>query len=163
MIRFVVYGEARSAGSKRAFFKAGMKRAIVIEDNRKSAGWREQLHSAAAQAMNGAPLMDGPLRLEVTFYRPRSKSDLRKNGTPRPSAPTHPATRPDATKLLRALEDALTGIVWRDDAQVCDQRARKEFGEPARVEVLVEVMSVQTSAEVGCKPSLPFVLHEGSC
>jgi len=136
-VQFTVYGEARPAGSKRAFFKAGMKRAIVIEDDRKSAGWRENVAREAAKAMNGDPLLAGPLSLQVTFYRVRPVSHLKKSGGLTSSAPTYPETRPDTTKLIRSLEDALTGIVWRDDAQVCEQYARKEFGEPARVEVHV--------------------------
>ncbi len=46
--------------------------------------------------------------------------------------------KPDATKLVRALEDALTRIVWKDDAQVVTQVVHKRFGEPERAEVYVD-------------------------
>ena len=42
------------------------------------------------------------------------------------------------TKLVRAVEDALTGLVWRDDAQVVVQTVRKRYGHPERAEVLVQ-------------------------
>ena len=48
---------------------------------------------------------------------------LRKN------APEHPTTKPDATKLLRSTEDALTGILWKDDAQIWCQNVTKTYGE----------------------------------
>jgi endodeoxyribonuclease RusA len=89
-VQFTVYGEARPAGSKRAFFKAGMKRAIVIEDDRKCAGWRENVAREAAKAMNGAPLLAGPLSLQVTFYRVRPASHLKKSGGLTSSAPAYP-------------------------------------------------------------------------
>ena len=40
-------------------------------------------------------------------------------------------------KLTRAVEDALTGLVWRDDAQVVDEVLSKRYGAPERVEVRV--------------------------
>jgi Holliday junction resolvase RusA-like endonuclease len=53
------------------------------------------------------------------------------------SAPEWPVARPDALKLARAAEDALTGIVWADDAQIVVERLGKVFGprEGCRVRV----------------------------
>ena len=50
--------------------------------------------------------------------------------------------RPDATKLVRAVEDALTGLVWRDDAQVVIQTVRKRYGHPERAEIFVQEINV---------------------
>lgn len=48
-----------------------------------------------------------------------------------------PETRPDADKLLRAVGDALTGVVYRDDAQLTTVVVRKRW---AKTEgVLVEL------------------------
>jgi len=47
-----------------------------------------------------------------------------------------PATRPsDLDKLVRAVLDALTGIVWKDDAQVVALKATKVQGVTPGVEV----------------------------
>ena len=44
-----------------------------------------------------------------------------------------------ATKLIRAVEDALTGIVWRDDAQVAVQKVAKVYGdEPQGAVITIE-------------------------
>lgn len=146
-IRFVVYGEAQPAGSKRAFVPKGWIRPVLTDANPKSKIWKEQVSREAARVAEGG-LLEGPLRLELAFYRPRPKGHFGKSGV-RPSAPTFPDTRPDTTKLVRGVEDALTGILWRDDSQVCEQLARKLYGEPSRVEVLIEEMTreVQTTAE----------------
>lgn len=80
----------------------------------------------------------GPLALAVVFYRPRPQGHFgsgRNSGRLRDSEPGYPTTKPDTTKLLRGVEDALTGILWRDDSLVCVQQAEKRYGEPARIEV----------------------------
>ena len=53
------------------------------------------------------------------------------------SAPPHPTTKPDATKLVRAVEDALTGVIWRDDSQVVRQWASKVYDDCEGVSVIV--------------------------
>lgn len=135
-LSFTVYGVAQPAGSKTAGQTKG-GRLFVRDSARKGAPWRRQVAQAAGEAMNGAGLLDGALELSVIFKVPRPKGHYGARGL-RPSAPEHPIVRPDVTKLLRAIEDACTGIVWRDDAQVIAQHAYKEYGEPACASVMVK-------------------------
>jgi len=137
-VTFTVYGAAQPAGSKTAGVTKGGK-VFVRDSARKGTPWRRQVAQAAGEAMNGAGLLDGALSLTVRFYVPRQKSHYGARGL-RPSAPDYPTTRPDITKLLRAVEDACTGIVWRDDAQVVAQHAIKGYGEPACAEVEVHTL-----------------------
>ena len=46
-------------------------------------------------------------------------------------------TMPDIDKLARCALDALTGIVFRDDAQIVDLHATKRYGEPERAELTI--------------------------
>jgi Holliday junction resolvase RusA-like endonuclease len=41
-----------------------------------------------------------------------------------------PITRPDLLKLTRLLEDACSGIIWRDDAQISDELLMKRYAAP---------------------------------
>lgn len=134
-LTFTVYGEAQPAGSKTAG-RTTDGRMFVRDAAKRSRPWKTQVAQTAGDAMNGAGLLDGALELSVIFTVPRPKSHYGARGL-RPSAPEHPTKRPDITKLLRAVEDACTGIVWRDDAQVVHQHARKRYGEPACAEVQV--------------------------
>jgi Holliday junction resolvase RusA-like endonuclease len=154
MIRFTVFGEAQPAGSKRAFMRPGMKFPVVVDDNPKSKDFKGSVAREAAKAMNGAALLDGPLFLEVTFYRVRPKGHCGKHGVRR-SAPSHPDTKPDLLKVTRGVEDAMEGIVYRNDSQICGEALVKLFGEPARVEITVS--SIQ-EARAGHKArvALPF-------
>jgi Holliday junction resolvase RusA-like endonuclease len=145
-----VYGEAQPAGSKRALYHSGMRYPAVVDANPASKGWKNLVATEAAKAWDG-PLLDGPLALEVAFYRPRPAAHFgtgRNAGVVKTSAPAYPTSRPDVTKLLRGVEDALTGIVWRDDARVVRQRAEKFYGEPARVEIKVCLLAIQNAGRL---------------
>jgi Holliday junction resolvase RusA-like endonuclease len=92
----------------------------MVEDNPRHADWRARVALAARQAHSGPPLTGALcVRLTFTFDRPRSHYGTGRNtGTIRPSAPQHKTTKPDLDKLVRAVCDSLTKIVWTDDAQV---------------------------------------------
>jgi Holliday junction resolvase RusA-like endonuclease len=147
--RFFVPGIPAPGGSKRAFIIGG--RARLTDACERNKPWRQSVAMFAMAAHRGA-LFTGPLLLDVEFVMPRIKSHFRtgKNaGQIKPNAPMRHTFQPDATKLLRALEDALTGIVWRDDAQVCIQHVSKIYGEKpgAHVEVMELDESVVEEAE----------------
>jgi Holliday junction resolvase RusA-like endonuclease len=158
MIRlaFTVLGKPQPAGSKRAFaIKRGgvpTGKVAVADANPRVKSWQQEVRVAARQAAVDAgidSLFVGPLELRAWFYVPRPRNHYRTGRNShllRDSAPTWPIVRPDTTKLLRGLEDALTGVVWFDDAQVVVQAARKVFGEPARTEVEVRRLPVQVPA-----------------
>jgi Holliday junction resolvase RusA-like endonuclease len=84
----------------------------------------------AARATEAAGLANpaygrDPVGVSFDFRFPRPRSHYGKRGL-LPSAPRHMVTKPDLDKLIRAALDALTGIIWRDDAQVV------RFGEPSK-------------------------------
>lgn len=139
---FTVYGIARPAGSKKAFYNAKLGRSMVVDANDNSRPWKALVSDAAIEATGAGSLLTGPLELVVRFYMPRPKGHQGARGL-RPSAPTHPAVKPDTTKLLRAVEDALAGLVYKDDAQIVEQHVFKAYGEPARCEIGVFEINAQ--------------------
>lgn len=138
MISFTVHGTPQPAGSKRAFpiMRNGRPGVAVSDDNPKSKDWKLQVAQAARAAYAG-PLLDGPLQVSMVFVRPRPASHYGKKG-PRASAPEWPTTRPDVLKLARAVEDSLTSVIWRDDAQIVREVLAKCWGESAQVEIVVQ-------------------------
>lgn len=132
---FIVEGIPQPAGSKRGFaIKKGghYTGSVAITDaNKKSKPWQAMVKAAAKAA--GVQLMEGSIMLTVDFYRDRPMSHYRSGANChmlKPNAPKNPITKPDTTKLLRGVEDALTGIAWKDDAQVVTQYVNKRFGPP---------------------------------
>lgn len=139
VIKFTVVGKPQPAGSKRAFVNPKTGRAIVTDDNKRSKPWQAEVRVAAAEVMPGE-LLTGPLKVRMIFYRSRPKAHYgtgRNELRVKDSAPQHPVTKPDVLKLARGVEDALTGVIWRDDAQIVDEVISKRFGEPERCEVEV--------------------------
>lgn len=92
-------------------------------------------------------LLAGPIELKLIFYMARPKGHFRTGkhaGELRESAPEHPTSKPDLTKLTRAVEDALTGIIWKDDSQVVQQDTKKVYCEPEdKVGVYITIASVE--------------------
>ena len=120
-VSFLVPGVPAPGGSKKAFVvrtRSGAFKANVVDDAKRNAPWRSLVSVVARQAMKGQPPFRGPIALEVEFRMPRARGHYRTNGALRDSAPRDHVKKPDRTKLLRALEDALSGIVWHDDTQV---------------------------------------------
>lgn len=91
---------------------------------------------AATQAHAGPPL-SGPLSLRVVFVFPRPKSLTWKS---KPMPQTWHDKRPDLDNCEKCLMDALKGLVWLDDSQVCQKDTSKVIAagdEQPRVEVTI--------------------------
>ena len=89
----------------------------VVESSRHLPAWTAAVTLAAKRAWKFGEIdKHVPLGLFVTFR------------TKRPQAPKHPVhdvTVPDLDKLVRAVGDALAGVIYHDDAQVSLLRAEK--------------------------------------
>jgi len=144
ILSFRVAGVAQPRGSKKAITVPGQRRGLLIDDNKKSGPWMTVVKSAARVAMSLAGYVDAnsnpvpfdePLSMRVTIYRARPKGHFGKRGL-LPSAPRYPSTKPDCSKYMRAIEDAMTGVVYVDDARLIDSWPSKRWGEPG---VLIEL------------------------
>jgi Holliday junction resolvase RusA-like endonuclease len=144
-ITITVYGTAQPAGSKRAFAlrKGGVLtgRVAVSDANPKARDWKNQVADAAREAYQGE-LLTGPLRVSLRFFRPRPDGHYGTKGLNKKGRESHaPTSKPDVLKLARGVEDALTSVVWRDDAQIVAELITKDWGEPARCEIAIEPLS----------------------
>lgn len=131
-ITFRVYGTPRPGGSKKGFYIPKLKRVVITDaGGAKTATWRDAVASFASREFKGE-LLAGALKLDVTFIMPRPKKHFRtgaRSSELRADAPSIHTTAPDTTKMLRSTEDALTGVVWKDDCLIWDQHARKLYGD----------------------------------
>jgi Holliday junction resolvase RusA-like endonuclease len=82
---------------------------VMYEANKALKPWRKEVTAAASWVAGPQfELMQGPLVLAVWFTMPRPPTVKRES----PSVP------PDLDKMCRAIGDALSGIVYKDDAQI---------------------------------------------
>jgi Holliday junction resolvase RusA-like endonuclease len=66
----------------------------------------------------------GAVSLDVFFYLPRPKYLLTPS---KAHAFIHHTVKPDSSKLVRCVEDALIGVLWLDDSQITDIQAHKRY------------------------------------
>jgi Holliday junction resolvase RusA-like endonuclease len=119
LISFFVPGVPAPGGSKRSFRHRHTGKIVTMDDCERNKSWRTSVAWVAAQSKNGRgdwPRRE-PLLASFVFVMPRPKGHYGARGL-RPSAPKGHQVKPDLTKLIRSTEDALTGILWVDDAQI---------------------------------------------
>lgn len=131
-VSFTVPGTAAPQGSKRHVGHGRM-----IESSKAVGPWRERVALVAHQTMRDPgphELITGPVTVAINFVLHRPVST--------PKRRTPPAVKkPDLDKLVRAILDAITGIVIADDSQVINLVASKELaqlGEAPHARISVE-------------------------
>lgn len=105
--------------------------------------YKAALQSAACKAMNDSGRVlkiDQPLLVDLCFMLPRPKKLL----TMKLANVMIPYTRkPDIDNFIKSTLDAMNGIVWVDDSQVVDIRARKFYApQNVGVGVAIEIWEV---------------------
>ena len=130
-IIFFVPGIPVPKGSKSAYpwrTKDGARSGVAITETniKKQRPWRLDVAYCAMEARQRAGLkgwMDREaiaLSLQFVFVPPKTKRKDRM----------YPVVKPDLDKLERTILDALTGVIYRDDAQVVDVLKSKRYTRP---------------------------------
>jgi len=138
-ISFFVHGLPMPGGSKKGFVtKTGR---VAIVDAAENKTWRGDVKRAALEAYHDDPL-GCPLEVTFIFFTLRPKGHYgegRNAKRLKPSAPLYPASKPDALKLARSTEDALTGIIWKDDCLTVDLKIAKRYGPRPGCQIIIQV------------------------
>lgn len=131
-----VIGKPEPQGSKRTFLRPNGKVGMV-DDAGGLKGWRDAIAQAGRdwQEDHRQALLDGPLAVNITFRLVKPKSS--------PKRRLFPDTKPDLDKLVRAVLDAVTDVLIKDDARVCVLHARKVFvvNEPPGAAINIETLA----------------------
>jgi len=146
---FVVPGKPAPGGSKKSFINPKTGRIVTIDDAKNNKGWRATvalfgIQSGSSLVRDG--LIDEPIKVEMTFFETRPKSHYgtgKNSGRLKPDAPKYPTGKPDALKLARSTEDALTGVIWKDDASTIEIVSRKQYHD--KPGVLIEIFRLKAA------------------
>jgi Holliday junction resolvase RusA-like endonuclease len=112
-VHFSVVGIPRPEGSTQYM---GMRKGkpIIIHDNPHLNAWRTDVGRYARVAMHGRQLLTGRIAASFQFVVPAPiKMPIGRIG---------PTVPPDLDKYVRGIGDALTKIVYVDDAQITEYR-----------------------------------------
>lgn len=123
-MRFYVHGEPATQGSMTAVYNRRLACASVRHSNAPALGmWRTDIAHAAREA--GGTVVEGPVAITIVFGM-RAPQDTR-HGYPK---------KGDLDKLVRAVLDALTGVLYVNDNQVVSLSAAKVWQPYTEIEVL---------------------------
>ena len=136
-INFFVPGIPATQGSKK--WVGGHR---IIDTCKSLPQWRKDVATIARLNAPKKPLAKNyNIYMRLYFYLPRPKSHYgtgRNAGKLKTSAPAVPRGK-DLTKMLRAVEDSLSGIIFEDDDQVAMQLTTKNYADCCEPGVRVKI------------------------
>lgn len=123
---FFVSGEFVTQGSKTPGVNRATGKAFMKESNAKGLqAWRHAINDEARKARGDDMPLTGPVEVVLYFWKQRPAAEPKRRRT----WPIK-ARSGDADKLLRAVLDALTGVLFADDAQVIHCDVWKDWAGP---------------------------------
>ena len=132
MISFTVPGDPVAQPRHKVSTRGGFAKAYIPKDHPIHA-YKEAVRLSAKVAMAGLAPVDGPVLVTVLFRFARPKSHAKAG-----RADDNHKQKPDLDNLAKAVLDALNGICWADDSQVCQIRASKAWRTEGQTIVLVD-------------------------
>lgn len=141
-IQFTVNARPEPQGSSKGFVLPGKNgarpRAIITSANPKLKPYRQELTHTAMALLDSLGIQvpfagkHVPVSVKMDFYLEKPASVAKKRD--------RLVVKPDLSKLIRSTEDALTGILYADDAQIVAGWFGKHYGTPERVEIMVQLL-----------------------
>lgn len=142
MINIFVPGNPAPQGSKEYKGHRGGK-PVLVDQCKRLPDWKADVKKIAQQAMIEQQMLEKQIvHLSLYFYMPRPRSHYRSDGKLKLNAPVRCINAPDLTKLVRAVEDAMTGTVYDDDSRVVMQDNEKYYEKPVigpGVHIIVDI------------------------
>lgn len=128
-------GVPQGKGRARAFLRGGHIRHYTPE---KTATYEGMIRTAAMAEFAGRPPLDEPLEfiLRAVFPVPPSWSERKKQAAI--VGDIKPGKKPDLDNIAKAWNDALNGVVYRDDSLICRMILEKRYGPQPLVVVTVK-------------------------
>ena len=91
-------------------------------------------------------LLTGPVNLHITAYMPIPKATSKKALLLMYTYDTYHTKRPDASNIIKLVEDGLTGCAWVDDSQVMPYCV-KFYSDTPRVELVIQPLDKSNGME----------------
>lgn len=106
---------------------------VYVRNTERLKIWENKVAFFAARAMIGLEPLRGALELEATFFVAPNQVEIFERRI-------YKRNRPDVSNYLKALEDAIQGVVFKDDCAISRVIATKMLGQSEGVHVRVTVI-----------------------
>ncbi len=101
----------------------------------------KKLVSWEAKSQYKGELLTEPLVVEMKFYRSIQKKGSVKTKQDKRDGIIRPTSVPDVSNYVKLIEDALNGIVYKDDSQIVRLVAEKYYSDNPRTEVNIALVT----------------------
>lgn len=149
-IRFTVPGQPQGKGRPRIGKVGEFARMFTPA---KTLAYEGFIAVQAQIAMAHRDLVEGPVlvRMFIALQVPASWSQKKQRQAL--AGEVFPTTKPDVDNTVKAVFDALNGVVWKDDVQVVDLVLTKRYSAMPRVEVEVVAIAATLPEQLAQVPA----------
>lgn len=106
----------------------------------KTASYENLVKVKAEEAMQGQPLFEGAVSVEIALFVTPPASWSQKKQREALAGTVFPTSKPDVDNVLKGIMDACNEIVFKDDKQAVDVKVIKRYSDTARAFVKVAAL-----------------------
>jgi Holliday junction resolvase RusA-like endonuclease len=96
------------------------------------------IKEAGVQAMGSSEPLETPVTLYLYIRMPIPKSYSKKRIEACLNGSEQPIKKPDASNILKSVEDGLNGVIYKDDSQIINIHVTKVYSTQAGVDICVK-------------------------
>ena len=135
MVTFKV--DANPVGKQRArYAKRGNFVQTYTPD--KTRNYESLIKEAAIEAMGSSEPLETPVTLYLYIRAPIPKSLPKKRIEACLNGLEKPIKKPDASNVLKSVEDAMNGVVYKDDSQIVNIHVSKVYSSVSGIDICVK-------------------------
>lgn len=131
-------GKGRAMAARRGKF-------ITMYTPSKTANYESLVAHAAHVAMSGRSLMTGPVAMDIEINLQIPESWSKKKKQQAAEGFVAATKKPDCSNILKAIEDGMNGVVYKDDVQIIKASQSKSYSETPGVVVTVRELDLQVA------------------
>ena len=129
--------EGNPVGKQRArYAKRGSY--VTAYTPEKTRTYEALIKDAAKQAMGSSEPLETPVTLYLYIRVPITKSCTKKRLEAIQNGSEKPIKKPDASNILKSVEDGMNGVVYKDDSQIVNIHVTKVYSSEAGVDICVK-------------------------
>ena len=135
MVTFKV--DANPVGKQRARY---VKRGNFVQayTPEKTRTYETLIRDSAIEAMGSSEPLETPVNLYLYIRVPIPKSYSKKKVEDCLNGLDKPIRKPDASNILKSVEDGMNGVVYKDDSQIVNLHVTKVYSSLAGVDICVK-------------------------
>ena len=104
----------------------------------KTRTYESLIKDSAKQAMGSSEPLETPVSLYLYIRVPIPASATKKRIQAISDGTEKPIRKPDASNILKSIEDGMNGVVYKDDSQIVNIHVTKVYSSQAGVDICVK-------------------------